>query len=91
MTYRMSIDSTDILRLLAGPTERKPPNWLIDVILEPGTFSALVAAAGSYKSFLALDMAQNIAHGIDWHWRKTKRAQLYIVLAKACRVCITAP
>ena len=74
MTYaevKMSIGYTDIVRLSDGLAERKPPNWLIDGILEHGTFSAIVAAAGNYKSFVALDMAHSIAHGIDWHGRKT--------------------
>lgn len=79
MTYaevKMSIDYTDIVRLSDGLAERKPPNWLIDGILEHGTFSAIVAAAGNYKSFIALDMAHSIAHGIDWHGRKTKQGSV---------------
>ena len=72
----MPFDHTDIVRLDAGLAERKPPIWLIDGILEAKTFSALVAKAGSYKSFIALDMAQSIAHGLDWHGHKTVRGSV---------------
>jgi|TARA_B110000259_G_scaffold133941_1_gene151006 hypothetical protein len=72
----MTFEHTDIVSLSDGLAERKPPVWLIHGILEANTFSALVAKAGSYKSFIALDMAQSIAHGIDWHGFKTQKGSV---------------
>ena len=72
----MTFEHTDIVSLSDGLAERTPPVWLIHGILEANTFSALVAKAGSYKSFIALDMAQSIAHGIDWHGCKTQKGSV---------------
>lgn len=42
------------------------PEWLIDQHFHKGTLSVLYGAPGSYKSFVALDMALSIAAGIPF-------------------------
>jgi hypothetical protein len=61
--------STSRLRLLT--TEEllalTPPKPIVDGILFKGGLSAIVAKYDSYKSFIAIDMALSVAHGLDFH------------------------
>ncbi len=51
-----------------------PPKFLIgDYILE-NSLACVFAPPASYKSFIVLDWALSIAHGVDWHGRPTRRA-----------------
>ena len=44
----------------------EPVKWMIDKVLPVGTFSALFGPPGSFKSFIALDIAEAIATGRTW-------------------------
>lgn len=47
----------------------KPPEWLIEDCLPKGSYSLLVGPRGTYKTFIALDMALSVATGApfeDW-------------------------
>jgi hypothetical protein len=44
----------------------EPVKWLIDKVLPVGSFSALFGPPGSFKSFIALDIAEAIATGRPW-------------------------
>jgi len=56
-----------------------PPRWLIhDMIAEEG-LSIVYGEPGAGKSFITLDMALRVAHGMDWHGIKaTPTGVLYI-------------
>ena len=43
------------------------PDWLIEGILESGSFGMLYGSPSSGKSFSALDMGACVATGLDWH------------------------
>lgn len=51
---------------IADLAARKPPEWIVNEILPEGAFSVLYGPSGSYKTFLALDMALSVACGVDW-------------------------
>lgn len=51
---------------IADLAARRPPEWIVDQIIPEGAFSVLYGPSGSYKTFIALDMALSIACGIDW-------------------------
>jgi hypothetical protein len=51
---------------IADLAARKPPDWIVDQIIPEGAFSVLYGPSGSYKTFLALDMALSIACGLEW-------------------------
>lgn len=57
-------------------------DWLIDRYLERGALATLTGETGSYKSFLALDMAVCIAAGRDWHGRKVKQGAVFVVVGE---------
>ena len=44
----------------------EPVKWLIDKVLPVGAFTALYGPPGSFKSFIALDIAEAIATGRTW-------------------------
>lgn len=56
-------DLLDVDQLESMP----PPTWLIhDMIAEEG-LTILYGDPGAGKSFIAIDMALRVAHGMDWH------------------------
>ena len=48
-----------------GVSQIKPPEWLISDMLAQDSYTILFGAPGSYKTFLALDIALSIAAGHD--------------------------
>lgn len=43
-----------------------PPAWRIEGYIPERGFGVLFGASGTFKSFIALDMALSVAHGHDW-------------------------
>jgi RecA-family ATPase len=60
--------------------EDEPVEWLIENVLPKKAFAALYGPPGSYKSFVALDIAEAVATGRPWMGREvqTAGAVLYI-------------
>ena len=55
----------------AGLSSIRAPEWLIEDFLSQGSYAILFGAAGSFKTFIALDMALTIAtggFGSDLRW-----------------------
>ena len=65
--------------------ELKPPQWLINDILEQGALIGLVGASGCGKSFLAIDMACSIASGADFHSRRVKKGKVLYIAGEGQR------
>jgi hypothetical protein len=61
--------------------EDEPVEWLIDKVLVAGSFSALYGPPGSFKSFMALDMAEAIATGRSWMGREVSKPGAVLYLA----------
>jgi hypothetical protein len=53
-----------------------PPKYLIAPYLLEQSFAVLFGAPASYKSFLALDWALSIAHGVDWNGRAVEQGKV---------------
>jgi len=58
------------------------PQWLIRGVLIESVASVLSADSGSYKSFLAHDMALSIATGRNWQGREVKQGGAVYVAAE---------
>lgn len=53
--------------------------WAVKHVVPDDSVGMMFGASGTFKSFIALDMALHIAHGMPWLGRKTKRgAVLYL-------------
>jgi hypothetical protein len=59
----------------------EPVKWLIDGVLPQGAFSALYGPPGSFKSFIALDIAHAIATGTAWMDREVNEAGAVLYIA----------
>ena len=51
----------------------EPVEWLIEGVIPVGSFTALYGPPGSFKSFIALDIAEAIATGRTWMGRPVKK------------------
>jgi RecA-family ATPase len=61
--------------------EDEPVEWLIDNVLPKKAFAALYGPPGSYKSFVALDIAEAIATGRTWMGREVQAAGAVLYIA----------
>lgn len=62
--------------------DRPPPTWLIEGLLTVDSASWLIAAPGSYKSFVALDWAGHVAAGRPWMGRNVLPGSVVYLLAE---------
>jgi hypothetical protein len=80
----------------------EPVEWLIEDIIPKKAFVALYAPPASYKSFIALDMAEAVATGRDWMGKKVKQSGVVLYIAgeghgglgariKACKIKNNSP
>lgn len=64
------------LPVLTGPelvAAAEAMDWLVDGILPEQSMGMLFGASGTFKSFLALDAALHVVHGLPWLGRRTER------------------
>jgi RecA-family ATPase len=67
--------------LLPELQQLPPPKFLVAPYLLENSFACLFGAPASYKSFLALDWALSICHGVDWNGRATEKgAVVYLAM-----------
>ena len=59
----------------------EPVEWLIEGVIPKGSFTALYGPPGSFKSFIALDIAEAIATGRSWMGRPIKQTGAVLYLA----------
>ena len=68
-----------------------PPSFMVaDYIIE-NSFAVLYGAPASFKSFLAIDWALSIAHGVDWNGRPTAQgAVVYLAMEGQSGIAVRA-
>lgn len=49
-----------------------PPSWLVENVIPEGGLTFVYGKPGKGKSFLTLDLALRLAHGLDWHGKECK-------------------
>jgi hypothetical protein len=59
----------------------EPVEWLIEGVIPQGSFTALYGPPGSFKSFIALDIAEAIATGRSWMGKPVKQTGAVLYLA----------
>lgn len=62
-----------------------PPEWLVHETIGQESLSVIYGDPGAGKSFIALDMALRIAHGMDWHGVKTKATGVLYIAGEGAR------
>lgn len=57
-------------------------SWSIKHVLPADSVGMMFGAPGTFKSFIALDMALHIAHGMPWMGRKTRQGPVIYIAAE---------
>ncbi len=73
------------LPVLTGPelvAAAESTDWLVDEILPEQSMGMLFGASGTFKSFLALDAALHVAHGLPWLGRRTEKGPVFWLAAE---------
>lgn len=56
--------------------------WVVKHVIPADSIGMLFGASGTFKSFIALDLALHIAHGLPWMGRKTKQGAVIYIAAE---------
>jgi len=56
--------------------------WLIKHVMPAESIGMLYGASGTFKSFIALDAALHVAHGLPWLGRKTQQGPVVYIAAE---------
>lgn len=67
---------------LAGLRRMTEARWLIDGVLQQDSTALVFGEPGTFKSFMAMDMAVAIASGQPWQGRQTERAFVIYLAAE---------
>lgn len=71
-----------MLRLDELQAQAKRISWLVKHVVPAESVGMMFGGSGTFKSFLAIDMALHIAHGLPWMGRKTRKGQALIIAAE---------
>jgi hypothetical protein len=56
--------------------------WLVKHVVPSDSIGMLFGGSGTFKSFIALDAALHVAHGLPWMGRKTTRGSVIYIAAE---------
>lgn len=71
-----------VLSLAELQAEAGAVTWLVKRAVPASSVGVLFGGSGSFKSFVALDLALHVAHGLKWLGNRTKRAPVVYVAAE---------
>lgn len=60
----------------------KPPDWLIEEIIEAGCLAVVYGDPGSYKSFWVIDLICSIGTGTPWNKHPVKRGPVIVFIGE---------
>ena len=68
-------EGRDPFPLIANPdiSSMGPPEWAIPEFLPRRGFGVLFGPSGTFKSFIAIDLALTLAYGLPWRGRETQQ------------------
>lgn len=64
---------------------KQPPEPLVWGLLDRDTIAALVGMPGSFKSFVALDLAGHVGRGEPWHGMRVEQGEVVYIAAEGER------
>lgn len=56
--------------------------WLVKHVIPAESVGLMFGGSGTFKSFIAIDAALHVAHGLPWMGRKTRKGQVLIIAAE---------
>lgn len=60
-------------------------DWLVKNMVPADSIGLIFGASQTFKSFVAIDMALHVAHGLPWMGRRTKQGPVVIIAAEGGR------
>lgn len=57
----------------------KAVTWLVKGIVQADAIGVLFGASGTFKTYIALDMALHVVHGLKWLGRRTQQGPVIII------------
>lgn len=74
--------SVPLLTLDQLREQSKATDWLVKHIVPAESVGLLYGASGTFKSFIGIDLALSVAHGLQWLGRKTRKGPVIIIAAE---------
>jgi AAA domain len=56
--------------------------WLVKHVVPAESIGVMFGGSGTFKSFIAIDLALHVAHGLPWLGKKTRQGKVLIVAAE---------
>lgn len=75
-------ESLPLLSLAQLQEKAASITWLVKHIIPMDSIGVLFGGSGTFKSFIALDMALHVAHGLRWMGKKTRKAPVIVIAAE---------
>lgn len=60
----------------------KSTTWLVKHVIPADAVGVMFGGSGTFKSFIALDLALHVAHGLNWLGKRTRKGRVLIVAAE---------
>ena len=71
-----------LMRLPALRQAASGISWVVKHVLPADSIGILFGGSGTFKSFVAVDCALHIAHGLPWMGRRTNRGSVLYIAAE---------
>ena len=75
-------DRVPLMRLDALRAAAEQVRWAVKHVIPAASVGMMFGGSGTFKSFIALDMALHVAHGLPWMGRITKQAPVLYIAAE---------
>lgn len=62
--------------------QAKTVKWLVKHVVPAESIGVMFGGSGTFKSFIAIDLALHVAHGLPWLGKKTRQGKVLIVAAE---------
>jgi hypothetical protein len=74
--------SVPMLTLAELREQSKNTAWLVKHVVPVESVGLLYGASGTFKSFIGIDLALHVAHGLPWLGKKTRKGPVVIIAAE---------
>lgn len=71
-----------ILTLEQLREQAKTVKWLVKHVVPAESVGVMFGGSGTFKSFIAIDLALHVAHGLPWLGKKTRQGKVLFVAAE---------
>lgn len=71
-----------VLKLAALKEQAAAIGWCVKHVIPTSSIGMMFGGSGTFKSFIALDLALHVAHGLPWMGRRTQAGQVLYIAAE---------